>query len=554
MPASIQCILAVPAIQDAIGQELENADLRHCQLVSRNWHDHFTRLVWGAQTLRIHPEKDFYQAAESQAKLARFGCHVRRLSVPSLSSLQAVMPYFHKITHLIINEQSREDEGTEEDGPWRLYLDRLLETSCRKLESLTVRSLPGISPRELVSLLVQKPDLAQSLRTLVIDQFEEPARSTKVLFDLLVGLPQLTYVQFHLGSEFEIDHDDQLLESCTFRLKTLGLNVGYMCRVSDSIRLRFWRQCPFLSEFEGVENMDANLYEDFVAMFDARDAKGQPVRFPDSLCIPFSHGIPEQDMVRILGGCARERLSELSLSGSSTGPEVFKVLLETQSTTLKFLFMDGATVAGFNSSPWIQRLLTSCPRLTLISSRDSAVDVVSGVHLHADDILSGSWVCSNLTSFSVPIIGIPSAGRVSQENRVAIVDRVMQQIGKMTKLRKFGSMATPFPVANDRIVLNDEGSVLCRTLPFSLSRRRGGGALEHLAGLKKLEELNLWRYATDICMEEAVWMKEQFPKLKGVYGLYRPWDTEAMEANNWLRANGVVVSTKSGLPSSMTYE
>ncbi|KAF9976266.1 hypothetical protein BGZ73_008908 [Actinomortierella ambigua] len=263
------------------------------------------------------------------------------------------MPHFHRITHLEIDVGPHDEEGTGEGGPWHQYLDRLLETTCRKLESLAVRNLPGISPKQLVPLLVQKPGLAQNLRMLTVYQHDEPARSTKILLDLLVGLPQLGRLEFYLGDTFDIDHDDLLLASCTFRLKSLDIIVNQRCRVSDPIRIRFWKQCSFLSDFPSADYMDTDIYEDFISMFDARDDKGQPVRHVDTLCFPFSHPISEQHLVRILRGCARERLSVLSIGRTSTGPEVFKVLLETQSTTLKALFMAGATVPGFNSSPWI---------------------------------------------------------------------------------------------------------------------------------------------------------------------------------------------------------
>ncbi|KAF9161655.1 hypothetical protein DFQ26_004350 [Actinomortierella ambigua] len=229
------------------------------------------------------------------------------------------------------------------------------------------------------------------------------------------------------------------------------------------------------------------------------------------------------------------------------GPEAFEVLLNTQSMSLQYVQMSGRVVRGTNSSPWIQRLLASCPRLEILAVKYSEAEITFGVHLHVDDILTGPWVCPNLSSFYVPIVGVPPTGPLVQGrggvDRATVIDRVMRQIGKMTKLKQFGS-TTIAKVRLDTGALSagsTQAFVAPDTLPFSLGPGSGGG-LQHLAKLTELEELGLRRHALEIGINEAKWMTEHWKAFRKVCGLHRSWDAGAMDAVAWIKSKKVEVT------------
>ncbi|KAF9976267.1 hypothetical protein BGZ73_008909 [Actinomortierella ambigua] len=202
------------------------------------------------------------------------------------------------------------------------------------------------------------------------------------------------------------------------------------------------------------------------------------------------------------------------------GSKVFRTLLETHSQNLETLELSGKLEPAMNASPWIQRLLTSCPRLKVLLAMYSREEVTEGVHLHADDILTGSWVCRYLTTLMIPIVVGPKNGQVAKEgssDRSAIVHRVMQQIGRMSKLTALGTSKEPYIIVDGNRSLIHRGSIVPDLLSFTLGSGgvdgRGGG-LQHLAGLKHMRELCISRCALDLGTDEEEWMKKHWPDME----------------------------------------
>ncbi|KAF9977253.1 hypothetical protein BGZ73_006514 [Actinomortierella ambigua] len=534
---SINSILSIPHIQNAIAKYFSRADLKRCCTVSSDWWEIFTPILWQQLVFRIDADRDYYESAASQAILSKYGRFVRRIRVYQALSLGAIGPHCQFITHMSMLWTDDDAIVADFEARLREFTQFIKSSSCQQLQSMTIYAQRWLTTSGLLTALSPVSSaVSQSLRSLSLHYPPYAPGSSAFLLDLLLGLPKLEHLYLQMGYPWNVDHDESLLRNSTFGLKSLSLTPDFD---DADAAISFWRQCPRITVFKTHWIVEKSVFANFVSLFDDRDAEGQPVRSVGRLVLPegrAAYTVADEQLSRILRGCVKNSLTILGMGACPLGPEAFKALLETQSQSLWHLHLSGTVVEGTNASPWIQRLLSSCPRLTVLNVKHSHRTIARGAHLHADDILKGPWICSDLANFHVPIIGIPSAGSPEQgdgRDRATVIDRVMQQIGKMTNLMRFGT-STHAGSRLDTGVVSPEAFVDNNTLPFSL----GTGGLQHLAGLTMLQMFGVRRCAIDIGTEEAMFMTQHWRPFRQVQGFLRLSDKKAMDALEWFEAKG----------------
>ncbi|KAF9165982.1 hypothetical protein DFQ26_008916 [Actinomortierella ambigua] len=515
MVTSIHSVLFIPLILDAIGKQLSVSGLERCRAVSRDWRVVFTPYYWRGKSLQVDARKINW-SVESQALLKKYGPHIRQLVIINTSVLPIIAPHCQNVSHLEVQDAVGDNKRLPGRGPdWQRCVE-FMKSSCPRLKSLTVHNWWGSQFHELVSKLTQTGSASQSLQFLKIDCMQKTQLSTRDLLDLLIGLPQLTTLGGQWRGVWRVDHDEAQLERCTFRLRSMPITHN------PTVLTPFWKQCPFL-ESHRISWCHRSDFDMFAAIFDTRDARQQPIRHVRAISLPILYPTPDRLLAGILRGCVRHYLTSLSTSSSPIGPEAFVVLLETQSQSLEILELSQQVEPGMCASPWIQKLLTSCPRLReLRVLLYTEVDITNGIHLLAHDILNGPWVCSGLTTLLLPILVAPTTSHIAQgtdSDKSTMVNHVMQQIGQMTKLETLGTSHYT-DILEYELGLSREEVIVPDLLPFSLgSDDGGGGGLQYLAGLKQLRELRLYRCEPKIGIAEVAWMKEHWPSLRTISGI-----------------------------------
>ncbi|KAF9977255.1 hypothetical protein BGZ73_006516 [Actinomortierella ambigua] len=117
-----------------------------------------------------------------------------------------------------------------------------------------------------------------------------------------------------------------------------------------------------------------------------------------------------------------------------------------------------------------------------------------------------------------------NTGQVTKEgsnDRSAIINRVMQQIGRMSKLEELGTSKKPYMLIEVGRSFIHGGNIVPDLLSFTLgsgSAGDQGGGLQHLAGLKHMRELSVGRCALDLGPAEEKWMKKHWPDLQIISG------------------------------------
>ncbi|KAG0234573.1 hypothetical protein BGW41_001086 [Actinomortierella wolfii] len=522
-PISINTLLSIPEFQYRlvsflIDYILRTENLKSCQLVSRAWREIFTPHLWKVCSLDAYAARDLCHAVDGKAALQRIGRHVRHVRIADVDTFAAILPCCPNITTLDIN-----------DFNWMKMVSSM--ESCMNLETLTIACYPGntTSLAELVPGLSHT--LARRLRHLSITANIGIECTTSDLIDLLIGLPLLESINIAASEFWRINHDPTLLKQHQFNLRSIELHdYNYEIINNHSFNFALWRQCTNLEKYDistlhmSSEQIPAAMSE-FASLFDQRDDYDQPVRRAKTLILPARFVTQGVLLARILQGCVKNHLTRLDMGRCVIGHQTLKVLLDVQLECLEQLAVEGRVPRGIDPSPWIQRLLCTCPRLRELVMQAFVPDIGQTLRLNAEDIISSPWVCSRLSVLHVPIVGVPT--NMNDDHAVYTIDQVMRQIGKMVHLQSLG---TGF--------LNDLSSMVLRdTLPFSL----GVGGLQHLASLKQLETLNVKRCAHAIRYAEAKWMDANWPKLREISGLDRLWENSTTHPAQWLRSRGVDV-------------
>ncbi|KAK3844363.1 MAG: hypothetical protein J3R72DRAFT_438720 [Linnemannia gamsii] len=223
---------------------------------------------------------------------------------------------------------------------------------------------------------------------------------------------------------------------------------------------------------------------------------------------------------------------------------------------------------GHRTSDHMRQILSSSPRLHTFITLDNNERTISRVgHISASsfidlDIAANTirpWACeSTLTTFRAKILGIPRPDvtlthyglpranvegvQVLQEGHPGqgreFQDRVYERLSRFTRLeilglghddRDFGAHFDFVEDVDGEWVLGDED------YQYDCLEMNLDSGLHKLGTLTGLKELNLFRMATRIEVEDVVWMAMNWPNLEVLYGL----NTEAdeWEADEWMEEN-----------------
>ncbi|KAG0217885.1 hypothetical protein BGX33_009317 [Mortierella sp. NVP41] len=268
--------------------------------------------------------------------------------------------------------------------------------------------------------------------------------------------------------------------------------------------------------------------------------------------------VTDQDMEKMLSFC---RKGWRSINISTLGPSAVEGIIDWHCSTLESLRVRETPGVRSTQLRHILRLSPNLHTFVILEDRSSRKPLTVAEFSAQDffdlDTSSGSlkpWKSeSSLKVFRAKISGIPRPdvvltyngywrGTYGPEDTYAdqsqeVQRRVYERLSRFERLEELGlghddrDLETPYfrrDKAGGQVYFDSHYQYEC----LEMSLESGLGMLE---GLKELRDVNVFRMATRIGVDEVQWMAESWPKLRALRGL----KTEKHErgADEWLREN-----------------
>ncbi|KAF9336914.1 hypothetical protein BG006_006882 [Podila minutissima] len=481
-----------------------------------------TKLEFPANTTFTNPipppERDSTPTSTpKESALARLGLDNPKTNETSTRDSQAVDEYRQMLT------TTTQSQSFDEAVLYRLM------KKCPRLDTLVFASFPFYHD----GMIIRIADRLAGLKRLDLTNphnCQVKAQSIQYLLQHCTqGLEELK-VSISPSSKAEVSPREWIKELSPLGLKKLEL-LGDLNGGGDMLWL------PLLPNCNQLQELSLDLFDTTAQNQLAHCLQKYCPSLQNLTLSCFAGPQEEQDLVSLVQLNPATTLRKLSMKFFHGLGPLFTAALTRHLPTLESLVFEECD--GISSED-IQHLLGSCPRLSMFQAMtNNGPRFSSTVYLDVEDMLSGPWACEEtLESLKVIITGIPRPDQkqdqfgapltgllhdVSDRDNYGCQKAVYQRLGALVNLRELW-------LGHDAQDLDDEdnyypvdGQGLWRfidpeyqfeCLEFSL---RSG--LPLLAGLKKLQRLNLDRMMTRIGQAEVQWMVQQWPKLRMVVGL-----------------------------------
>ncbi|KAG0088699.1 hypothetical protein BGZ93_005171 [Podila epicladia] len=478
-----------------------------------------TKLEFPANTTFTNPiltprSDTILTSTPKESALARLSLEIPEISETSTRESQAV--------------EYRQQPTTQSHSFDEAVLYRLM-IKCPRLEALVFASFPFYHDGMIISIA----DRLAGLKRLELTNPHNcrvKAESIQYLLQRCTqGLEELK-VSISPSSKAEISPREWVKELSPLGLKKLEL-LGNLSGGGDTLWL------PLLPSCSQLQELSLDLFNITEQNQLAHCLQESCPSLRNLILRCFAGPQEEQDLVSLVQLHPSTTLRKLSMNFFHGLGPLFTAALTRHLPTLESLVFEECD--GISSED-IQHLLGSCPRLSMFQAMtNNGPRFSSTVYLDVEDMLSGPWACEGtLESLKLIITGIPRPDQqqdqfgapltgplhdISDRDNYECQKAVYQRLGALVNLRELW-------LGHDAQDLDDEdnyypvdGQGLWRfidpeyqfeCLEFSL---RSG--LPLLAGLKKLQRLNLDRMMTRIGQAEVQWMVQQWPKLQTVVGL-----------------------------------
>jgi hypothetical protein len=531
----------ITELDDLIWHQLRRQDLVHCARVSKAWHSIVIPFLWGDLSCLEHDSKaqrdafgrlvieDYHQGQHHRepqqassslfvSSLAKYGPLVQKLPKPS--ALRSILlPSSNSPQPQPINEQDL--ELTEQALIPHLY------AHCPSLQ--------------VPSLFLDDVDLESDIRLRTLAQFVMPRVHRLTFGTFGTGLEswKLKYLLNHCSSAltelallFSIVYDedtrdeeqDQEASVPWTQLKRLKLKRCVDSSSSKAFWTWLWERCGQveLLEVENIRDVACSL------------VKGIQKFMPHlNRLFLQHHSLSATDITDLVSsthhGWKALTLRQVVPLKESAKEAVIKQWYQVESLGLfgRCGFTDKEVVQVLSRNPDLHTLAimeNDCPwnsrNLTLDAQTFADVDPVTGG--------IRPWACeSSLKVFKAMITGIPRPdlqrdGMLQKkypENYPGegrdMQTRVYDRLARLTHL--------------EELCLGPEYEPWNQFECLEMSLESG---LHKLAGLKRLKELKVLSIRTRIGVKEVQWMIEQWPELRGLYGLLEEHSDK--EAAEWL--------------------
>ncbi|KAF9097522.1 hypothetical protein BGX23_008600 [Mortierella sp. AD031] len=565
-----------------IADELSQYDLSLCCRVSKDWFDTFTPHLWHSITILPNDPVLKFQSPEGRAGLLRNGHHIRVLRTFNLHTLEPFVNLFGRFGGTTASAEFSSDVDSTGFAPAApatgfgtaapaVGFDAFpLSVSC------TRRGFGGIpvgatsAAQILVSILERNP----RLEFLVVPWYcLESEAVVKVVAESLLSLKE-----FFSPSELWAEWDP----SSRFSFYDKSFSRSQSGRCAEPVVEGLIRSPRAIMPSELLKNYPRarELQLGISARINHEALERIRSASKDLSCLVISGGWPvhvAQILVEASG------LTDITLDRKARDGMVDNAVRQA-------FLKHAPTLEYLNVSGWafdhdiLQAILCSSPFLKTVKTMEEYIGYPPSIEaeLDAQGAIKEPWICDQLEVFECKITGVPrpdvtvisiydidhwipdipqetlqgtmsDLALIAQQESHALQRKVLEQLGRCTRLRKLrlGTLGrdwdnveySQLTIKGIRTMTVDE-YVQRNCLELSLE-----GGLDELAGLKRLEELDVYQMAHRIGLSEVRWMVEHWPELKVIHGLaYYDWDDETLfeagyfekeepEHIRWIREN-----------------
>ncbi|GJJ75074.1 hypothetical protein EMPS_07432 [Entomortierella parvispora] len=573
--------MTIPLICEEIAASLDQTDIAHCTLVSSDWNEAFSRVLW--KNLFFHRQQDVAQFQRNRS-VSHDGSQRAKMS-PMQQGLIRNKDYVLCIHSVFCYTfQSSLLGGTQPETLTRSNTtasnnDAILEQPFPNLVRLETLASElhnkGIVDNTNTEKLLQFVTLNTTLTTIVLINFPLASVKTSKLLGVTLetheNLNSVTISCFKTADRSSIRHvlrgaalgnvqklvvicrstvawDDEPLAaleptaSSPFQLLPEGYQSGLkdltleasLTHALDKTLLPLLRHCPNLRRLYIPQLAYIAEHQDSIVEQDLGPALKTWCPNLRDLDLGCSLAT-DKAMVSLLNNC-RDLRSLTFSSPNALGSLSTQALVGFHATLER---LDIGICTGVDSKD-LQLVLTSCPNLTVLKTvltmeSSSGNENGHGGHGRYHDLCEArieiqdlplgavpAWVCLKLRVLQVGFSGFTSLGgvHVSDQNEIEISATVHRYVDHIySQLSKLTELRT-LVLAGEREV---EGNGITSAAPTvkvpAMFDFSLSGGLNQLESLHHLQELDLTNFPQDkIADDEVVWMKTHWPRLQRVIG------------------------------------